>query len=149
MYAEGENPEKVLDFLSGLSEESEVYLDVYDRGMLVQPGGSPGTGQEITEGLEPEEGEGYVFALYHGGTETGHPIGDTEIYAAFSDALPRGLGDRIASENPRMVDGARVTGNDESLSTEKLWKEARESGLKDSRPHVRFDRAIRPFFTVR
>lgn len=149
MYAEGENPEKVLDFLSGLSERSEVYLDVYDRGLLVQHGGSPGTGEEIAEGLEPEEGEGYVFALYNGEIGTGNPIEEADIYAAFSDALPRGLGQRLTGENPRMVDGARVTGNDEALSTEQLWKEARESGLKDSRPHVRFDNAVRPFFTVR
>jgi hypothetical protein len=146
MYAEGENPEKVLEFLSDLSDESEVYLDVYDRGMLVQPGESPGTGEQIAEGLEPEEGEGYVFALYGGEAGSGHPIEDTEIYAAFSNALPRGLGQRIAGENPRMVDGARVTGNDEALSTEKLWKEARKSGLKDTRPHVKFERGFRSLF---
>lgn len=145
LYSEGDEPGKVLEFIDSLSDESTVYVEDYDRGMLSMPAESPEKGSEVARELEAEDQEGYVFALYD--TDQGSSSPETsELYAAFSGALPRNFTQMVGKENPRMVNGTRVTGRDENLNTEELWRKARKAGIKESRPKKRVDNIWRTFF---
>lgn len=145
-YSEGDNPEKVLEFVHSLTDDNRFYVEDYDRGMMSINGSVEGS--EVIEELEIEPEDGYAFAIYNAG-ENPSLEENTEVYAAFSDALPRNITQYVFNENPKMIDGTLMSGVDENLDTEELWEKARDSGMIESRIRTKGNKIFRTLFAAR
>jgi hypothetical protein len=79
-------------------------------------------GEEVCEGINPEQGEGCLLAIYDwSDTEDMTVLPESEIYVVFSEDLPSGNAKEL-----ELGTGAVVEGSDEGTDTSRLVELAEE-----------------------